>query len=383
MRVPFNYLPSQFDEAETDKILAKMKPVIMSGDFTLGAPLAELESVLAERTGAGYAVGVSSGTSALFLSLKALGITGEVITSPLSFFATPASISTAGAQPVFADVRDDFNINPAAIEATITPRTEALVPVHWAGRPCNMTAIMEIARKHGLAVVEDTAQGFGAKWDGRHLGTFGAAGAVSFHPLKCLNVTGDAGLVLTSRSEVAERIKRLRNHGCSSRDVCEEWGWNDRMDTLQAAVALHVLKSVDWAIETRREYAALLDAELAGIDEIYAAPMPKEAAPNYYLYPLLCHDRDQLFAHLMASQIDCKVHYGTPLHLQPAAAKMGHSTLLPAHRMYKRGDFPMAEKCCDGTISLPFHPWLNPADLLYMADVIRAFYKQRKSVAAE
>ncbi len=383
MRVPFNYLPAQFNEAETDKILAKMKPVIMSGDFTLGRPLQELESAIADRTGAGYAVGVSSGTSALFLSLKALGIGGEVITSPLSFFATPASIATAGAMPVFADVRDDFNIDPAAIEATITPRTEAIVPVHWSGRPCDMTAIMEIARKHGLAVIEDAAQAFGSKWSGQQLGTFGATGALSYHPLKCLNVTGDAGMVLTNRPDVAERIKRLRNHGCSSRDVCEEWGWNERMDTLQAAVALHVLKSVDWAIETRRDYAAILDAELADIDEVYAAPMPKEAFGNYYLYPLLCQDRDGLFAYLQSHSIDCKSHYPIPLHCQPAAAKMGHSTLLPAYRMYKRGDFPMAERCCDETISLPFHPWLKQEDLLYMAEVIRGFYGQRKTVAAE
>lgn len=383
MRVNFNYLPSQFDEAETDAILAVMKPVIMSGDFTLGGALSTLESVIAERTGASHAIGVSSGTSALFLSLKALGITGEVITSPLSFFATPASIATAGAQPVFADIRDDYNIDPAAIEATITPRTEALVPVHWAGRPCNMTAIMEIARKHRLAVIEDAAQAFGAKWKGQHLGTFGATGAVSFHPLKILNVTADAGIILTNQSSIADRVKRLRNHGCSSRDVCEEWGWNERMDTLQAAVALHVLKSVDWAIETRRDYAAILDAELADVDEVFAAPMPKEAHANYYLYPLLCQDRDGLFAYLQSHSIDCKSHYPIPLHCQPAAAKMGHSTLLPAHRLYRRGDFPMAEQCCDETISLPFHPWLKPADLLYMSEIIRSFYKQRKSVAAE
>ena len=383
MKVPFNYLPSQFNEAETDAILAKMKPVIMSGDFTLGAPLAELESVIAERTGASHAVGVSSGTSALFLSLKALGITGEVITSPLSFFATPASIATAGAQPVFADIREDYNIDPAAIEATITPRTEALVPVHWAGRPCNMTAIMEIARRHGLAVIEDAAQAFGSKWDGQHVGTFGAAGAVSFHPLKILNVTADAGMILTNRPEVAERVKRLRNHGCSSRDVCEEWGWNERMDTLQAAVALHVLKSVDWAIETRRDYATLLDAELADVGEVFTATMPQKAFANFYLYPLLCQDRDGLFAYLQSKSIDCKTHYPVPLHLQPAAAKMGHSTLSPSYRMYRRGDFPMAERCCDQTISLPFHPWLKPADLLYMAQTIREYFAQRETVAAE
>lgn len=369
--ISYSYLPQQF--ADMDAIFDKMRATIARGDYTLGRELELFEGEFAEAVGVNHAVGVNSGTDGIFLSLKALGITGEVITPPFSFYATTAAIVHAGAKPVFADVGSDFNINPAAIECAITSRTEAIVPVHWAGRPCNMEAIQAIADDHGLAVVEDAAQAFGARWQMRSCGAWGDAGAFSLHPLKTLNVWGDGGVITTRDSAFADKLRRMRNHGLIDRDRCEFWGWNSRLDTLQAVVGRHVLpKSAD-AIALRRANAKVLDVALSGIAGIEVAPMPASAFATYYLYTFLAKERDRLAAWLAQNGIDVKVHYPVPLHLQPAAASMGH----------KRGDFPMAERLSDETLTLPAHEYVTIEELKLMGDCVFALLgAEAKQVAS-
>jgi dTDP-4-amino-4,6-dideoxygalactose transaminase len=368
--VPFSYLPQQF--ANTAPIFDKIKDVIARGDFTLGGALAEFETAFAARCGVPHAIGVNSGTDALFLALKALNIKGEVITTPFTFYATVASIANAGAKPVFADVGNDFNIDPAAIAAAITPRTEAIMPVHWAGRPCNMTAICDIAARHGLEVIEDAAQAFGSIWDGKPCGSWGDAAGFSLHPLKTLNVWGDGGVAVTEDETVATRLRQLRNHGLADRDTCVEWGYNSRLDTIQAVVAHHVLGAFSQTLAARVRNARRLDGVLADIGDIRIEPMHPKAQSNYYLYTFQADARDDLVQHLNANGVEAKVHYPIPVHLQPAAASLKH----------KRGAFPQAEECARTAVSLPAHEYVSGSDIERMAELIAGFYSGAKSAAA-
>lgn len=363
MKVDYSYLQNQF--AEIDPILDRIRTVVSRGDFTLGRELEMFEEAFADAIGVEHAIGVNSGTDAIFLPLKALGITGEVITSPFSFYATPAAINHAGATPVFADVGEDFNIDPAAIEAAITPRTEAVVPVHWAGRSCNMTAIKAIADRHQLAVIEDAAQAFGAAWDDRDggsCGTWGDAGAFSLHPLKTLNVWGDGGVITTNNPITASLLRKYRNHGLKDRDTCDFWGYNSRLDTIQAAVGLCVLPHVHKSIMQRRANALFLDAKLADISEVMTIPEAGPGYNTYYLYTFRAYQRDRLVKWLRQHDIDTKVHYPIPLHLQPAASSLG----------YQRGDLPMAELLADQTITIPAHEYVTQEQLTFMSDCIFA-----------
>lgn len=382
MRVPFSYLDRLFDSDEADLIWSKVKPVVMSGDFTLGKALREFENAYAEKVDVAHAIGVGSGTAALFLAIKGLKLHGEIITTPYSFYATTAAVLQAGCQPVFADVRNDFNIDPAAIEAAITPATVAVLPVHWGGRPCDMTKINEIATRHGLAIIEDACQAIGSRWGGTPLGGWGNAGAFSLHPLKRVLCWGDGGLVTTNDDVLADNIRKLRNHGMTGRDVIESFGYNSRLDTTNAVVAHHVLGKLDATIAYVQKFAARLNAGLSGINSLQLVPMPIGAFPNWYLFTFLADDRDELVAALHRASIDCKIHYPLCLHEQEAAAKLGHSSLQPAYRNYRPGDFPMAERCARMTVSLPIHEWISMDDADYMIQIIRDFYAQRGDTSA-
>ena len=357
MMVPYSYLPQQF--ADADDIWAKIRPIVAAGDFTLGREVELFEEEFAEFIGTRYAIGVGNGTDAITLSLKALGIRGEVITTPFTFVATVAAIIHAGATPVFADVRRDFNIDPAAIEAAITPRTEAILPVHWAGRACDMTTIKHIAAKHQLAVIEDCAHAHGSAWAGRRCGSWGDAGTFSLHPLKTLNVWGDGGIITTNYLGDASKLRRLRNHGLVGRDFCHEFAHNSRLDTVQAVVARHGLAKIEQTIAARAAVAVNLDSAL-GYDASKTSPWATE---NHYLYSFLAERRNELAAHLVAAGIEAKVHYPVPVHLQPAAEHLGH----------RRGAFPEAEYCADHTISLPAHEFITNEQIAYMAETINGF----------
>ncbi len=359
--IEHNYLPLQFNR-DAVSIWLKIQRVVERGDFTLGKELKLFEEAWARYVGVNHAIGVNSGTDALILVLKALGIKGEVLVPAFSFVASAATVALAGAQIRFVDVGDDFNIDINRLEGKITHHTEAIMPVHWAGRPCAMTDIRKIAKDHSLVVLEDACHAIGATHKQQQCGSFGNAAAFSLHPLKNVNAWGDGGVITTNNDQLAEKLRSLRNHGLSDRNTCQHWAHNSRLDTIQAVVAHYVLDKIDFIIRRRRENAEVLDKLLTGIQGV-RTPEPHPGM-TYYLYSLRVRERNNLLTFLNAHGVDAKAHYPIALHLQPAAAKLQH----------KRGDFPGAELACDETLSLPVHEFVQPADLERMAALIHQFY---------
>lgn len=364
LSINHNYLVEQF--ADSAEILKKIADLVARCDYTLGREVDEFEARICGLIGAKHAVGVGSGTDALMLSLKALGIGegDEVITTPYTFFATVGAIVTAGARPVFADVGADYNIDPDQIEAAITERTRAILPVHWAGLPCDMKRIREIADKHSLKVVEDSCHAILAQRDETFAGRFGDTGCFSLHPLKNLNVWGDGGYLVTDSDELHEKLCLLRNHGLLNRDETAVFAYNSRLDTLQAIVANHLLDKLPHITDSRIAHANYFDDGLAGMDELTIPARPENVKQVYHLYVIRAERRDELQAFLQASQIDAKVHYPIPMHLQPAAKDYGHA----------RGDFPVAEAICDSVISLPVHEFVTQDQQDFVVSKIKEFY---------
>jgi len=359
-----NYLQQQF--ADHDAIWAKIREVVIRGDFTLGSEVDLLENEYAQLCGTRYAIGVGSGTDALFLSLKSLCIDkgDEVITTPFTFYATIGAIVTAGAKPVFVDVGDDYNINPAQIEEKITTKTKAILPVHWSGNPCDMDAIDKIAGKYDLAVVGDACHAIKANYKGRPAGSLGTMACFSFHPLKNLNVWGDGGIVTTNSDELADKLRLLRNHGLVGRDECHVFAYNSRLDTVQAVVARHLLAKIDHITESRIAHAAYFDEKLAAIPQIKIPLRNAESYQVYHIYSVCCQRRNELARYLIDHGVDAKVHYSIPMHLQPAAHYLS----------YKKGDFPVAESIADSTLSLPVHEFINLEQQERVVKLIRTFY---------
>jgi len=364
-RISYSYLEEQFRDYRV--IFDKIAEVVRTGDYTLGKAVTEFEEKFAARLGAKYAVGVNSGTDALFLSLKALGVGpgDEVITVPNTFIATIGAIAASGARPVFVDVTDEFVINAELIEQAITPRTKAFMPVHYAGVPADMDSIMAIAHRHGVPVVEDSCQAIGATFDGKCVGTFGLTGGFSLHPLKNLNVWGDSGVIVTDNQEMYDRLILLRNHGLINRDEAEIFGYNSRLDSVQAVVGNYLIKDLDWITETRIKWAGRFDEALSKVPQCITVPRRR---PNkryvHHLYMVMVEERDSLLGYLHEQGIDAKIHYPIPLHLQRCSADLG----------YKEGDFPVAEAQAKSIITLPVHQHLEEADIDYMIEKIRAFY---------
>jgi len=368
MRVPYSYLREQF--ADSEPILRDIKGLLESTQFTLGPPVAEFEERFARLCGARHAVGVGTGTDALFLSLKALGVGpgDEVITAADTFIATAGAIVQAGARPAFVDVLDDFNIDPGKIEAAITPRTKALLPVHYAGQPARMGPILEIARRRGLPVVEDACQAISAAIDGTLVSNFGVAAGFSLHPLKNLNVWGDGGVIVTNSPELEARLRLLRNHGLKNRDEVEIFGYNCRLDTLQAIVGNHLIRDTEAITAARIKNALALDAGLRPLAPRVRVPERRPGERHvFHLYMFEADDRDRLLAWLLEREIEAKIHYPVPLHLQPAGRRLG----------YKEGDFPVAERQATRIITLPVHQHLHPDQLQYMIECVTAFYRRR------
>lgn len=365
MKVRYSYLETQFADAED--ILASIRELLKTGAFTLGPAVEEFERRFAALCGARHAIGVNSGTDALILILKALGIGAgdEVITAPNSFIATAGAIAMAGARPVFVDVADDYNIDPALIERAITPRTRAILPVHLTGNPAAMPAILDIAERHGLHVIEDAAQAIGAAIDGRPAGSWGIAAEFSLHPLKNLNVWGDGGVVVTNSDDLARQIRLLRNHGLRSRDEAVVFGYNSRLDTLQAIVACHLIDKLEGITDARIRHAQAYDAALGSIDGAVRIPgRPHNVRQVYHTYVIQARDRDRLAEFLAGWGIETKVHYPIPIHLQPAAASLG----------CQRGDFPVCEAQAGSIITLPVHQDLSADQQDCVCAAIREFY---------
>jgi dTDP-4-amino-4,6-dideoxygalactose transaminase len=364
MKVPFIDLQQRYQE-EKEELLSCVERVLESGQLVMTPGLEAFEEKVAGYVGIKHCVGLNSGTDALMMALMALSIGrgDEVITTPISFVATIGSIVHVGATPVFADVREDQNIDPAAIEAAITPNTKAIMPVHWTGRIADMAAILDIAKRHDLLVVEDSAQTMGAYYRGRHGGTFGNANAISTHPLKNLNAIGDGGFLLTNDDAVAKKVRLYRNHGLEDRDTCVLFGVNSRLDVLNAEVLSFRLNRLKSVIEGRRRNADLY-RELITAEQMYIPPCKDYEQNAFVMFITQCDDRDKLQTHLGEKGIQSLIYYGRCLHLHPAAQKLG----------YKKGDFPVAENQADRVLALPHHQYLSEDQISYVAETVNAFY---------
>jgi dTDP-4-amino-4,6-dideoxygalactose transaminase len=363
--IPYVDLAAQF-AAERGVLERRIGAVLSEGQWIAGAQVDALERRIASRLGCAHTVGVGSGTDALVLAMKGLGIGpgDEVITPPNSFVASTAAIVHTGAKPVFADVLDDQTIDPVQIERAITPRTKAIMPVHLTGRTCRMPEILAVAGAHGLFVVEDAAQAFGSKQGNKATGTFGDVGCFSAHPLKNLNAMGDAGFVATNDDAIAARIRRLRSNGLVDRNTVAEWGTVSRLDTIQAVVLDHRLDGLDDVIAARRSnaacYRALLDPAL-----VFHPASATDDYDTFHTFVVQVDRRDELQRWLADRGIGTSIHYPVPIHLQPAAASLGHAP----------GDFPVTERQAAGILSLPIHQFLTDGDIARVVASIHEFLR--------
>lgn len=361
--ISHNYLSEQFSDYK--EIFSKIEKTVINNDFTLGSKVDELEKKFTKLTDTKYAIAVGSGTDAIFLSLKSLGIGegDEVITTSFTFHATVGAIATTGAKPVFVDIDKDLNINSKLIENKITKKTKAIVPVHWAGKICDMKKILQIARKFNLYVVEDACHAILATNYKKKSGSFGHTGCFSFHPLKNLNIWGDGGIIVTKNKKIASKLYLLRNHGLISRDVCKIPGYNSRLDTIQAVIALHQLKKIKYITQKRINNSNYLNKNLKDLKNISIINNPNNSIHVYHLFQFYYENRDNLLGFLINNGIDAKIHYPTPLHLQPAYKYL----------KYKKGDFIMSEYASKKIISLPVHEFINKKQLDYMIGKIIDF----------
>jgi dTDP-4-amino-4,6-dideoxygalactose transaminase len=366
MKVPFVNLGLQ-NRLIKDELLTIVSGLLDSGQFILGEDLVKFENSFAQLCKTKFAVGVANGTDALFLSMKVIGIQpgDEVITAPNSYLASASSIHLAGATPVFADVREDFNIDPEQIRKVISPRTKAIIPVHLTGRPAGIDAIIEIAQEHHLAIIEDCAQAICAEYKDEPVGSFGNLGCFSLHPLKNLSACGDGGVITTNDEELYHKLLKARNHGLKSRDECEFWSYNSRLDNIHAAMLNVKLKKLSEWTSRRREIASYYYDRLAGLDMIVPTDKHYEKAV-YHTFIIQTDKRDELKKFLSEKEIDTKIHYPIPIHLQDAAKYLG----------YRRGDFPVTEKQTGTILSLPVFPELSDDQVQYVADTIIKFFKK-------
>lgn len=363
-RIPYVDLQGQF-AAQKGVLLPAIEEALATGLWVGGPHIERFEQAFAAYCGARHAIGVGSGTDALILSLRALDIGpgDEVITVPNSFVASTACIYLVGARPVFVDVGPDQNIDASGIERAITPRTKALLPVHLTGRVAAMDAVMKIAERHGLKVIEDAAQAVGSKFRGRMAGLWGHAGCFSAHPLKNLNAMGDGGIVVTDDETVAMRLRRLRNNGLVDRNTVAEWGTVSRLDTVQAAILLERLKLLDEVTAIRRANAARY---MKALDRkfVFFPPELPEQFNTYHTFVVQVDRRDELQQFLSKHGIGTAIHYPIPIHLQPAAKALG----------YKLGDFPRTEEQAKRILTLPVHQLLKGDDIDYIAEKVNAFF---------
>ena len=365
MQVPYINLGLQNLELK-DQLLSEFWKVMESGQFIMGEALTNFEKSFAALAQTKYALGVANGTDALFLSLKAIGVKegDEVITAPNSFLASASSVALVNAKPVFADVREDFNLDPEKVEKAITPKTKAIIVVHLTGRPAPMDELMAIAKKHNLHIIEDCAQAVTAEYKGKRVGSMGTTGCFSLHPLKNLAASGDGGVITTNDDKVYQYLLIARNHGLKNRDECQFWSYNSRLDNLQAALLNVKLKVLDKWTARRREIAVRYYEALKGLEMIVPKDKPAEKAA-YHTFIIQTNFRNKLKEFLMLNGVDTKIHYPIPIHLQEAARYLG----------YKKGDFPVTEKQVETILSLPVYPELTDEQVDYVTASIVEFSK--------
>ena len=369
LKEQYNSIKKEIDTA--------IKRVLNSGNFIGGREVERLEKEIAKFCGVKYAIGVNSGTDALFLSLKALGIGpgDEVITTPFTFIATAEVIANLRAKPIFVDIDPrTFNINPLKIEKKITKKTKVIIPVHLFGQMADMDEIMRIARKYKVFVVEDAAQAIGAEYGSasspqvkrKKAGSIGDLGCLSFYPSKNLGAYGDGGMVITNNKQLAEKIRPLRNHGSSLKDKYLNiiLGTNSRLDTIQAAILRAKLKYLSKWSKGRVEKAAYYSKSLKGVGDIITPVIKSDRDHIFHQYTIRIKYRDKLRKYLKKKGIPTMVYYPLPLHLQPCLEHLG----------YKKGDFPEAEKAAREVLSLPIYPELSKNDQNYIIKKIKEFY---------
>jgi dTDP-4-amino-4,6-dideoxygalactose transaminase len=371
-QVPLLDLVAQYRSIESE-IMAAVEGVFKRQQFILGREVERLEGAIADYSQTRFAIGCASGSDALTLALMALDIGegDEVIITPFTFFATGGSVARLGARPVFVDIEPEtFNIDPKQIESRITPRTRAIMPVHLFGQCAEMDSILDIASRHGIAVVEDAAQSIGSEYKGRRAGTMGTIGCLSFFPTKNLGGAGDGGMLVTNDERLAERLRILRVHGGKPKYYYQMLGINSRLDELQAAVLNVKLKYLDQWTGARQQNAATYDRlfEEYRLGSRVETPVVLPYCRHIFnQYTIRVKERDQLMAHLKASGIGVEIYYPLSLHEQVCFAYLG----------YKRGELPVSEQASAEVLSLPIYPELNAEQQRAVVEAISVFYDQK------
>jgi dTDP-4-amino-4,6-dideoxygalactose transaminase len=341
-----------------------IQDVIASSAFAGGSFVAAFEQDFAAYCDVPFAIGVGSGTEALWLSLLAcdIGPGDEVITVPSTFIATAEAITYCGARPVFVDIdKVTYTIDPGGLERALTPKTKAIIPVHLFGQPADMDPILEFASKHGLYVIEDACQAHGAEYKGRRVGTLGDLACFSFYPGKNLGALGEAGAIVTARSDLQVKIRTLRDHGQVRKYVHSVIGWNCRMDGIQGAVLRIKLRKLEANNQRRRNHASHYDAGLSEIEGIATPVQASYAQHVYHIYAIRVNNRDEVIKFLADQGIATGIHYPVPVHLQDAYRFLGHES----------GAFPSAERCANEFVSLPMYPELTSAQIELVIEAVK------------
>lgn len=360
LKIPYVNLGLQWEE-DRGELLPIIDKILGSSNYVGGPEIEKFEKRITKLCQVKYAAALNSGTDALTLALHLLGIGrgDEVITPPNSFIASTAVIMHVGAVPVFVDVLPDQNIDPEKIESAITKKTKAIMPVHLTGRICDMDPIIEIAEKYNLKVIEDAAQAIGSKYKGKPSGSIGHVGCFSAHPLKNLSACGDSGFLTTNNKNLYEKVKSLRSHGIVNRDRVDSFGYVSRMDNLQAAILNFRLKKLEKIIEKRRRNAKYYFEHIKSLE--IELPIEKENEFNtYHTFVIQMNNRNKFKDYLLTKGIETAIHYPTPIHLQPAAKRLG----------YKYGDFPITENQSERILTLPISQSIIQSDLKIIVDEI-------------
>ncbi len=367
MKVRYSYLSQQFSNCP--ELWINLKKFVQTGDFTLGKPLEVFEKKFAKLIGTKYAIGVNSGTDAIKLPLKAIGIKpgDEIITAANTFVATIGAITELGAKPVFVDCDDTFCMDVSLVEKKITKKTKAIVPVHFTGYMTNMQSLMKLSKKYKIPIVEDACQSILANIDNKNAGTWGIAGSFSLHPLKNINVWSDGGVITTNNYSLYKKLKLLRNHGLVDRDTVKICGYNSRLDTFQAVVGNWIIPQAKKIANQRILNAKYYDDSFKIIDDISIPARIKNFKIVYHLYIIFAKNRDKLLKYCIKKGIEAKIHYPVPIYRQPALKFLKH----------KKGDFPVTDRHAKSIISFPCDQHLSKKEMDYTIATVNNFYKKK------
>ena len=366
MKIPYVNLTKQW-KSEKKYLLKIIDKVLSTGNYVGGAEIQNFESSVKNICNVKHVVALNSGTDALTLALKSIGIKkgDEVITPPNSFISSTSSIIHLGAKPIFVDVKDDQNIDYTKIEKSITSKTKAIMPVHLTGRMCDMDQISKISKKYKIPIIEDAAQSIGSKFNKIPAGSYSKIGCFSAHPLKNLNAFGDAGFITTNDSKIAKSIRTMSNHGMVNRNKVFSFGYLSRLDNLQAAILNFHIKKLHSVINQRRANASIYKKYL-DTNNIYFPQEEKKFYDTYHTFVIQVKKRNSLMKHLAEKGIGTSIHYPIPIHLQKASKSLN----------YKQGDFPVTEKQSKLILSLPINQFLRKNEIIYICNTINNYFNK-------